>query len=222
MSEIITANQEVYDAIYAEQGDVDTSVRFSTDGVEWSDVDVEFPVPDNLWSDVRTTADRFVIVANPEVPGVDPGPEPQSVEVYSSTDLVNWEVQQIPLPVPPTDLGPAESFMPYFTGVAVTDRGFMATIQVSVDSDPVQLLDAETRERVHSSPGGFGVNFGDDGVTIELFGPDPVVGTSPSTRLAAESARGDRDADLHLGGARPRWPTESGRGVGLLGVDLGR
>ena len=63
---VITANQEVSDAIYAEQGAVNTTVRFSADGVEWSDIDAEFPVDDNLWSEVRTTADRIVIVVQPD------------------------------------------------------------------------------------------------------------------------------------------------------------
>ena len=174
VSAVITANQEVYDAIYAEQGAVNTSVRYSTDGVEWSDVDVEFPVPDNVWAEVRTTTDRFVIVVHPggSFPDPEASAEPQFVEVYSSTDLVAWEVQQIPLPVPPTDLGAAERYMPYPSGIAVTDVGFLASIQVSVDIDPIDLLDPEIRDRVNSSPGGVGVSYGDEGVTIELYSVD--------------------------------------------------
>ncbi len=174
VTDVISANQEVYDAIYSEQGDVDTSVRFSTDGIEWTDTDAEFPVPDNLWSEVRTTADRVVIVVQPDAGFPEPaGPaEPQFLEVYSSVDLVTWEVQQVPLPAPPTDLAPAERYTSYPSGIAVSDVGYLVSIQLSVDVDPIALLDPETRDRVNSSAGGVSVSYGDEGVTVELYGAD--------------------------------------------------
>jgi len=171
---IVTANQDVSDAIYAERGAVNTSVRFSTDGLEWTDLDVDFPVDDNYWNSAVTTSDRFVIVVNSaEGAGsaLDGVPaSPPVVDVYSSTDLVNWSAQQIPLPAAPAELGPAESFHPYVTSFAANDTGFLLSTQASTDIDPVQLLPAEVRDRVQSTSGGISYGYGDDGVTIEIFG----------------------------------------------------
>ncbi len=177
VTQVVLNNPAVSEAIYQEQGATNTTVRFSADGLEWSDVDAEFPVPDNSWNHVATTRDRFVIVVESggEVPGVDPAvgtdPSPQVIQIYSSTDLVDWAVQEIPLPSPPAELGPGESFRPYINGAAVTDTGFLVSATASVEIDPIELLDPELRDRIRAS-GAISVGYGTDGVTIEIFGDD--------------------------------------------------
>lgn len=176
VSAIVTSNSEVYDAIYGVPGAPETTARFSPDGVEWSDVDAEFPMGSGYWNYVQSTGDRLVLVM--ESNAVSAGPEavdgPSLIEVYSSTDLVDWDVQQVPVQEAPTELGPGESFRPYVSGLAVTDAGFLVSTMNSTDLDVVELLEPALRDRIRASSGGVGVGYGDDGVQIELYPmPEP-------------------------------------------------
>jgi hypothetical protein len=175
VSEIVTSNQDVYDAIYAEQGEVETTVRFSADGIEWADIAADFPVADNYWTFVGTTADRMVIVSesggfSPD-PGVDTGEPatPRVADVYSSTDLVEWTSQRIPLTAPPGEFAPSVPIQIYIRSAAVTDAGFVMVTQAATEIDPLQLVPQEIRERAFAA-GWFDSSYGDDGVTIEIYG----------------------------------------------------
>ena len=188
VTEVVLNNPAVSEAIYQEQGATNTTVRFSADGLEWSDVDAVFPVPDNSWNHVETTTDRFVIVAESggDQPSVDPAVgadlSPHLIQIYSSTDPVDWAVQEIPLSAPPAELGPGESFRPYISGAAVTDTGFLVSATASVETDPVELLDPELRDRIRAS-GSTAVGSGEDGLTIELFGDDSFASSDESGEI---------------------------------------
>jgi len=168
VSQVLADNQDIYDAVYAEEAVVDTTVRFSTDGREWSDITADFPVADNYWSHVSTTTDRMVIGVESydDEPGT-PG-SPRAIDVYSSTDLVEWELQQIPLASPPANDEYGSQFSTYLSGFAATDTGFIASTGSSFSADPFELLPPDVRDQVENS-GYNSIGWGDDGITVEIF-----------------------------------------------------
>lgn len=206
VSQIISDNRDVYDAVYSEEAAVDTTVRFSEDGVDWDDLAAELPVPDNYWSAVFTTTDRLVIAVESRNESSDEFA--QSVDVYASTDLVNWEQQQIPFPAPPEGAvePPAVRYSTYLAGVAVTDAGFMLRTATMMDTDPMELLPADVRDRLLTSNGN-SIGWGDDGLTIEIFDGTAEIPDNGESNPEPTEVLSFTWAELGLDGP----PDESGR-----------
>lgn len=206
VSQIISDNRDVYDAVYAEEAAVDTTVRFSEDGAEWDDLAAEFPVPDNYWTAVFTTTDRLVIAVEAREESSDESA--QSVDVYASTDLVNWEQQRIPFPAPPEGAAeqPAVRYSAYLAGVAVTDAGFMLRTATMMDTDPMELLPADVRDRLLASNGN-SIGWGEDGLTIEIFDGTAEIPDNGESNPEPTEVLSFTWAELGLDGP----PDESGR-----------
>ena len=172
VTEVVTGDPEVLDAIYSQPTEQITTARFSPDGVEWNDIDFEYPADGDQWADRSSTGDRFVVVS-----AVDDGPGPgdpagssaTAAQVWSSTNLIDWEVQTVPLEPRPVDLA---DFILYETGpgsIAVNDNGWILSTYTYVDVDAVSLLDDANRERSERGEIYAGSSWGPDGVTIEIY-----------------------------------------------------
>ena len=168
---VVTSNPDVFDAIYATPSELTVSVRFSRDGVEWSDVDADFPDELAQSYNVYVAGGRFVILSNPQSGGPSGSPQADGGEftVVSSTDLVDWTRQVIPVPAPPADLPDAvrvETFAENLVGNA--DR-WMLNVSTFTDFDVISLLDEDLQARIRSGNGGYGMSTDEAGVTIELY-----------------------------------------------------
>lgn len=169
---VVTSNPDVFDAIYATPTEVTVSVRFSTDGVEWSDVDANFPDELSQSYNVSVAGDRLVIVSD----GREVGPEGRSeasgeMTVLSSTDLVEWSRQTIPLPAAPTDLPDFVRVDTYPENLVANADRWMLRISTFSDVDILSLVDDDLRDRVQNGSGGYGMSSDADGITIEIYEP---------------------------------------------------
>ncbi|MGA9278579.1 hypothetical protein [Ilumatobacter sp.] len=181
VTEILSNNSAVYDAVYSAQPTAPVrTIRFSPDGVEWREIDAAFPEGVEFWNEATSTGDRFVFssitTVEPAAPADDTiadvvPPVPETIEIHSSTDLINWSVQTIPVPERPADVDPTLPYSVYSHGLAAIDDGYIISIDASIEFDPVRYLDPELQERINTG-GGMSVSEGDAGVTIGLYGED--------------------------------------------------
>ncbi|WP_040493800.1 hypothetical protein [Ilumatobacter nonamiensis] len=177
VTQILSENAAVSDAIYSQpsEGPVRT-VRSSPDGVEWTDIDSAFPATSDGWY-AASTGERFVFVRN--VTGPDEAPDaaaggtpfsnPVAIEVHSSTNLVDWSVQTVPVPERPADLDPRIPFEVFAHSLAATDSGFVVAVDASAHLDYVELLEPEVRDRIQSGSGGYSMDQGAEGVSIGIY-----------------------------------------------------
>ena len=173
VSDIIVNNPEVSDAIYSQRVEPQRSVRVSADGVDWTEVEASFPdgANEGLYN-AASTGERFAfatMIYDDQLPdgagGTYAEPTVSAVEVHSTTDLITWTTQSIPLAQPLATDSLVRAQM-YLSSFAATDAGYVLSVERSVDVDVFQLLDSELRERANN--GGFGVSYGDRGVTVSF------------------------------------------------------
>lgn len=166
VSDIVLSNDEVRDAIYAEQPELVTSVRFSADGVDWTDVDADLPTSDNGYP-VRqlVSDDRFVIVTEPAYDSVEYG---RFYDVHVSTDLLDWDVQRLVLPERVERRG--LQYHVQIDGFAAGDTGWVASVSTYADVDVAGLLPDDVADEVRSGPVASG--YDNDGVYVERYDDD--------------------------------------------------
>lgn len=171
VTEIVTANPDVFEAIYAMPAEVNLSVRFSTDGVEWSDLDASFPEEMSYSYNASVAGDRFVIVSDDQEYDVDGSPEAEDREitVLSSTDLVDWTRQVIPVPAPPADTPDVIRVETYPENLIAGANRWVLPLSTYSDIDLLSLLDDDLRARVQNSSGGYGTSTDAEGAYFEIY-----------------------------------------------------
>ncbi len=172
VSDIVTSNLEVQEAIYGEQSEPVTTVRTSSDGVEWSDVAASFPVPPSQWMTTSSTGDRFVIVTQTgggfgAESDVDPEVAP-TMDVWSSIDLVTWESQTVTLPTTPADRPEFLTTNSSVQSVAVGRDAWVLTVGTFTDFDTTAFLDVADVERSQTGELSIDTSFDEEGFTIEI------------------------------------------------------
>ena len=211
VTEIVTANADVFDAIYSVPTEVTVSVRFSTDGVEWSDVDASFPDEFSQSYSVYSTGDRLVFVSDGRELGFEGTPpiEGGEITVFSSPDLVNWSSQAVPIPAPPTD-GPEFIRVDTFPEelIANADR-WVLRISTYSDIDVISLLDEDLQDRVQGASGGYGTSTDPDGVTIDIYeSMDNGPATTSVVVEGVETSVASENGDVPEMSTEPNQPTE--------------
>lgn len=169
---VLSENPEISDAIYSQPSPEPTrTVRFSSDGEEWTEVDAALPSGVDAWNGITSTGERLVAVRPVSGDGPDASvwglpAMPVALEIHSSSDLVDWSVQTVPVPATATG-GEV-----YVQSLAATESGFVLAFE-SVTDDPFdvfELLSPEMQERLQT--GAFSYGQGDEGVAISLSDPD--------------------------------------------------
>lgn len=167
VADIVTSNPEVYDAIFSQGSTATTTVRFSEDGVEWSDIETEFPF--ESIGQASVSDDRFVLVEEQ----FDAADVVTEVEMYSSTDLVNWTSQTITAATRPADLPDYVQFSAYVESLSAGRDGAVVSMSASTYVEVESLLTAELQTRMRETTGGASTGYDDDGVTVEFYEPGP-------------------------------------------------
>lgn len=173
VADIVVSNPDVSAAIYSGRSERMTTVRFSPDGIEWRDIEMDLPVDSDRLSSFASTGDRFVVVS--AVTGASPSDtvqDPSVVEVWSSTDLVSWEPQIVSLAAPRSDLPDFVRTETFVTSVVANDNGWMVSVGSFTQVDPMALLDEEQTARAQEG-GGFGTSQSEDGVVVEIYPSGP-------------------------------------------------
>lgn len=161
VAEIVLANPDVSDAIYAQPVNVMSIVRFSTDGENWEEIDAAIPSEVLQGQRVISTGDRIAAFGN----------EGESIVVRSSTDLLNWDEQSIPTPSRPVDRPDFISFEVYAGSFAANAGGWVADVSTFGEFNMSMLPDGPLYDEIRSGNAGYG--FTEDGVEFTLgTGPD--------------------------------------------------
>ncbi len=174
VSEIVLSDPEVSEAIYGTPSSPVTTFRFSEDGVEWADIDVDLPVDLMNFPSFASTGDRFVAVLPVANDGADVHSSATGVEVWSSTDLVSWEQQDVELPSQSTDLPDFVQTGTFVSSVAVNGDAWVVSVLRYTQFDPYLLLEDEVGPSL--SAGGYGTSMNDTGLTVEIYSEDPEPG----------------------------------------------
>lgn len=177
VSDIVVNNPEASEAIYSQPLPVpDTTFRFSPDGAEWSDLDVQFPadVFFDPWM-INSTGDRLVILSDPaQGPGIgvidDADVDLPDFEMWSTTDLVEWTSTTIARPQRTADTPSYVTHYSFAQPVLATDNAWVVQIESYEEFDVLALLDPDVRADIESQP--WGSNFDNDGVSIQVYNPN--------------------------------------------------
>ncbi len=167
VSAIISANPEASAAIYAEQSSESPTIeaRFTTDGGAWEPIEMTLPPGADFIGGVATAGDRAAVVFNePQTPD---GPGSDTVAVATTTDLVNWAVQQFepPSSLDEVPLGVRRSVSGQ--DLVANESGWAVTVFDSVDVDVLQLVPDDVRAKLEASDGGFGSSVDESGVSVQ-------------------------------------------------------
>ena len=175
VAEIVASDPDVSEAIYAGEPDVITTFRFSEDGTEWTGIEAELPTDPSSFPTFASTGERFVTVS-PVAEGADPVDNPTSLDVWSSTDLVNWERQVVALPSAPADLPEFVETGTYVNAVVANDDAWVVSLNRFTQIDPYSLLDDEQQTLL--DVGGYSTSSDDTGVTFEVYAGESEPGPS--------------------------------------------
>jgi hypothetical protein len=167
VSAIISANPEASAAIYAEPYSESPTIeaRFTTDGGAWEPIEMTLPPGADFIGGVATAGERVAVVYNePQTPD---GPGSDTVTVATTTDLVNWTVQQIE---PPSSLDEVPRGVRRSVSgqdLVANESGWAVTVFDSVDVDVLQLVPDDVRAKLETSDGGFGSSVDESGVSVQ-------------------------------------------------------
>ncbi len=180
---VLSEHPEASDAIYAiEPPQPETTARISRDGLEWEQIDFDPPLTE--WyggQQVHSDGTRLVlwemVFAQPPEP-VDPTssyfepPALQSVRLVTTTDLVDWEVVDVPVGSP----GSVPEFffeMAYPSSVAVEGDRFVLEVDWNRQPDLQAMFSDVLAERPDAAEMGMGTSIDATGVTLELYAGEP-------------------------------------------------
>lgn len=191
VSDVVLNNPEVSDAIYAVPLDEpEQFARLSTDGVEWTDIELDIPADAFGNRRIFSTGDRLAVVsleyaaddsanAGP-MPG---GPQATAIVVSSTTDLQTWTVQRSELGETADEL-PAHMFAnTYLNGVAANETGWVASIDNYRDVNYEALLPDDFDRSFMEAGNGWSIYHEPDGLIIETY---DAVGASDVVRVSWE------------------------------------
>lgn len=215
---VVLADSTVFDAIYSIPSSQNTDFRFSPDGIEWEDIDVQLPDPDvQVWN-MMSTGSRLAVLVDPvgSTPIGTDGTSQAPMQVLSTTDLVNWTSQEISRPPQPVDLPEFANFQVYADPIVGNNQFWTVTVNSFTDVDHLSLIDPELRREIETSNRGYGLSTDDLGITIEIILED---GTDESLRFTWEEL-GVESSDLINGeGQRFTYTGEWGGGPATQTLD---
>jgi hypothetical protein len=207
VTEIVNADPELMDAIYAEPPAAPVwEPLWSPDGENWEPVEGSVPAPLVNLEAVATDGDRLV-VAGTSWRG-EAGVEQQIMTVESTTDLVAWESWELPA-VGPADLPDWVTAFPQVRRLAVRDDRWIAVVEVflSVDIEPPPAL---LEEYGASASSGWSTSWGSSQDGVEFGFPSGSdsgsIGTDSEERVFVsweELGIDPEDAARYLEGGPP-------------------
>jgi|GEM_PF-5459462 len=179
VADVIARNPAASEAIYSQNvaaSDSSFSARFSPDGLEWSDVDIEFPdAAIDAWSAVAA-GDRLAFIVQPSFGPFDASTGGASeFQVVSTTDLTTWTTQTFAAPERPADLPEYVNYSVYANQLVATEDHWVTSFGVYTDVDVFSLVrevDPELIEGIESLSGGYGSDSDGEGVTFEGYDED--------------------------------------------------
>lgn len=201
VTQIIEANPAASEAIYGAPVEAPSSVdvQFTTDGSTWDPVEMTLPPGASQFYGFTAVGDRLAL-AYTEV-------DPQTgssldgvVKVATTTDLVDWTVQEFVLPVLPVVLPDGVSRNVGVQSLAANDTGWVVSVYDSVDLDVYRMVSDDLRARLDDE-NGYGVSQDDDGVTVEV-GLDDDGSATESIRYTWADLGIPADVVPYLSGAR--------------------
>lgn len=186
VTEIIAAHPEASAAIYSveNQEPPTLDVRFTTDGVTWEPIEVVPPPDASYISGATSVGDRLVVWYGTQGPNSEFGDG--TVRVATTSDLVDWNVQEIVVPPPSFELPDGVTWSVQPSSFAANESGWVANVYANLNLDPFELVPAEVRAELESGGTGFGFSQDDAGITIEAEGSEPIVYTWDELGVAPE------------------------------------
>lgn len=185
VTQVLSEHPEANAAVFSSDRAVpEANVLFSADGIDWEPTEVT--IPDGAYGlyGIQSTGTRLAVAietfAEPPAGDLDPSGQTDylpGISVATTTDLINWELTQIDVPARPADLHEAFYYSVSPGTLAVNDNGWVLTLNAWSDIQVESLLPADVAERVQSSMGGYGINYDDVEVVVEIMGGAPVVTT---------------------------------------------
>jgi hypothetical protein len=154
-----------------DDGDATTvRARFTTDGESWEPVDMTMPPGLIDYGTATTVGDRFVVTA-----AIAPTADADVVRVASTTDLLNWSVQDfdVPGPRPPqSDVSELGGSLRALGSFAANETGWVFEVRrVYAENVATATLDDDLLAS------GFQIRSDDNGFTVAANGPG---GTPPT------------------------------------------
>ncbi|MEO1055968.1 MAG: hypothetical protein AAFY28_03555 [Actinomycetota bacterium] len=161
---VLSENPAANDAVYAEPLPPREYVaRFTTDGRTWDEVDFELPAGIEWTQGAQSDGQRLVVLGG-ATRGVN---QPSSTVIASTTDLVEWTVQEVQSASTTPDL--PDFAMQYSQPETMTFAGDRWIVRYSyhLDIDPSRVpgLDVNSEQ-------GYGTSFDADGITIQFATPE--------------------------------------------------
>lgn len=189
VSDVVLNNPEVSEAIYAiPLAEPEQFARLSTDGVDWTDIELDIPI--DAYGDRRifSTGDRLAVVSleygtdDAVIAGpMRRGPQATGIVVSTTTDLQTWTTQRSELGENAGEL-PAYMFAnTYLNGVAVNDAGWVASIETYQEVDYEALLPDDFDRSFMADGNGWTFYHEPDGLIIETYNE---VGASDTLRVS--------------------------------------
>lgn len=176
VSDVVLNNPEVSEAIYSiPPAPPEQFARLSTDGVEWTDIDLE--VPGDLFGNrqIFSTGDRLAVISleyadNPQTNS----PMVRALEavafvVHSTTDLRSWSTQRSEIESSTTERPSYVIENTYLNGVGVNSTGWVASVDTYVEVDYEQLLPADFDRSFMESQSGWGIYHDPTGLVIDTY-----------------------------------------------------
>ena len=169
VTDILAANPEASEAIYSVPVDEDgptLDVRFTADGVTWEPIEMTLPPGATYVNSVATVGDRLVVA----YPTTDPATGMNVdgvVRVATSSDLVNWDVQEIVTPPPPVTFPDGIGWSTDVVGFAANESGWVLSVYSGTNLNPEALLPADVRADLVGDDNGYGMSSDQSGIAIE-------------------------------------------------------
>ncbi|MGB3737096.1 MAG: hypothetical protein WA964_19230 [Ilumatobacter sp.] len=173
VSEIVLANPEVYDAIYAQPVNMSSTVTFSTDGETWEEIESDIPSGALQGGRLIAVGDRLV-AANQEG---------DVVVVRSSTDLIEWDEQIVTVPQRPVDLPDVVRYDISVGQIVANADRWMLSISTFGGFDPSVGVEADLADLYNT--GRVDTEFTDDGVNF-IVGRGPIDEAGPDVEDDAD------------------------------------
>ncbi len=160
-----------------EGGPWSVGARFTTDGESWEPVEMTMPPGMSGSGRITTAGDRFVMAAS-----IDPTADADVYRVASTTDLLNWSVQDFDVPGPrPTQSDQSElgASFPSMGSFAANDNGWTFEIRRIYSTDVTAALPSDVKFELSRTS--YQIRSDDNGFTIAVDGADGSPPTPEST-----------------------------------------
>lgn len=159
-------------------GEPSMRARFTTDGADWEPVEMSMPPGVRVASRVTSVGDRFVVAAY-----VEPTETADVIRVASTTDLLNWSVQDFEVPGRRSHAAQSElgGSFPSMRSFAANENGWVFEIERVYSDDVTVVLPEDVKSQL--VPGGYRIRSDEDGFTVTV---NEAAGSPPATASTFE------------------------------------